>query len=532
MSLPEPSNNFFTPPSHEQSVRKGLVSKRRIQADRKNAPRVSAIEADESPNTVSPVATPPHESRIQPNGSDPFLEPRDNRSSHAPVVTDFCPLPDGSLVELVCRQDHAKSALSFLKWNAEGISVVDHFEHDGCLHTPPVLDEKLSDILNLRFPSGVKACPAPAEFFFEVSRLIRSHVDLPEPSSCLVAAFVLSTWFVDKLEVAPYLWICGPPGSGKTTLLRLLHCLCRRPVLIAGGFPSWVYSLPPLLRPTLLLDELQFNGTQHSHALECWLRAGNAHGVPVGVRGELVDGFGAKVLCSRQPASDSALASRALHISMIPSGKNLPLDNETVQRIADDFQARLLMFRLQHYREFRPEPLDLAGLAPRIRDIMCALLLPLRGVEDGLAPLFDALEEQLREAVIEKADEPEALVAIALFSYCHDPEFSAVLTGQIASRVNENRRNTGEEADLKPRAVGAILKSLGLTTEKLSSFGRGLRLTTTVKRRIHQLLQSYNLTPSEPRTGGCHLCEEIMRTKAAEPPIREVRVPAVNMCTS
>ena len=153
--------------------------------------------------------------------------------------------------------------------------------------------------------------------------------------------------------------------------------------------------------------------------------AGNAHGVPVGVRGELVDGFGAKVLCSRQPASDSALASRALHISMVPARKNLhPLDNQTVQRIADAFQARLLMFRVQHYREFRPEPLDLVGLAPRMRDTMCALLLPLRGVEEGLAPLFDALEEQLREAVIEKADEPEALVIIALFAYCHDAEFS------------------------------------------------------------------------------------------------------------
>ena len=78
--------------------------------------------------------------------------------------------------------------------------------------------EKLSEGLNLRLPGGVKACPAPAEFFVEISQLIRSHVDLPEASICLVAAFVLSTWFVDKLAVAPYLWICGPPGSGKSTL--------------------------------------------------------------------------------------------------------------------------------------------------------------------------------------------------------------------------------------------------------------------------------------------------------------------------
>jgi len=84
--------------------------------------------------------------------------------------------------------------------------------------------------------------------------------------------------------------------------------------VIAGTTPSAVYSLPALLRPTLLLDELRFNDTQHSYALESWLRAGNARGVPVTVGGQLVDSFGAKVLCSRQPVSDTALASRALHI--------------------------------------------------------------------------------------------------------------------------------------------------------------------------------------------------------------------------
>ena len=59
-------------------------------------------------------------------------------------------------------------------------------------------------------------------------------------------------------------------------------------------------------------------------------------------RGQLVDSFGVKVLCSRQPTSDTALSSRALHISMVPTLKNLQaLDEETVERIANDFQPRL-----------------------------------------------------------------------------------------------------------------------------------------------------------------------------------------------
>jgi energy-coupling factor transporter ATP-binding protein EcfA2 len=477
---------------------------------------VSPIDTNATPNAAPLAAIPLHKNRAEPNGSDGsfVVEPQENRSSPAPVTTDFCALLDGSLVELVQLQNRAKSELSFLIWNGETVSAVDHFEHEGYLHTPPVLDQKFSEDLNLRLPSAAKACPAQREFFFEVNQLIRSHVDLPEAAICVVAAFVLSTWFVDNLAVAPYLWICGPPGSGKTTLLRLLHCLCRRAALIAGSIPSRVYSLPALLRPTLLLDELQFNGTQHSHALESWLRAGNARGVPVTVGGQLVDSYGAKVLCSRQPSSDTALASRSLHISMVPTRKNLQaLDEETVERVANDFQSRLLMFRLQHYREFRPEPLDLSPLSPRMVDLMRALVLPLRDVKEALTPVFDALQEQVYQAAAERAQEPEGLVITALFSYCHQRETSAVLVGQIASRVNACRKRIGEEADLKPRAVGSILKSLGLTTDKLDSFGRGLRLTVMVKRRIHRLLQSYNLTPEDSACiRKCVLCHEMMRT--------------------
>jgi ABC-type polysaccharide/polyol phosphate transport system ATPase subunit len=49
----------------------------------------------------------------------------------------------------------------------------------------------------------------------------------------VLADFVLSTWFVDRLEVAPYLSVVGLPQSGKTTLLKVLSLVCRRSLLIA-----------------------------------------------------------------------------------------------------------------------------------------------------------------------------------------------------------------------------------------------------------------------------------------------------------
>jgi arginine/ornithine N-succinyltransferase beta subunit len=108
-----------------------------------------------------------------------------------------------------------------------------------------------------------------------------------------------------------------------------------------------------------------------------------------------------------------------------------------------------------------------------MQDLVRALLVPLREVKDAMAPIWDALKEQFLQAEFERANEPEALVVTALFSHCHAKD-SSVLVGQIATWVNACRRNIGEEADLKPRAVGAILKSLGFTTDKLDSFDRGL----------------------------------------------------------
>ena len=105
-----------------------------------------------------------------------------------------------------------------------------------------------------------------------------------------------------------------------------------------------------------------------------------------------------------------------------------------------------------------------------------------------------------------------------------------MFVGEIASWVNACRKEIGEEADLKPRAVGSILKSLGLTTDKLDSFGRGLRLTVGVKRRIHQLRQAYGLKPTEASIAECVLCEEMMRTDGPESAESKVTAaPAVNM---
>ncbi len=198
--------------SSENLCEKSAVSEAKIEAG----------EVNVQPN--EPIVA--HPSNGNSNNALASAEPVAAQSEHnSPnrISTDFEELPNGTLVELI-QPGPAEGALAFVVWTEGNASLVEQFEQDGRILIPPAVDQRLG--ANLRLPVGVKPCPTAGQLFTDVCAVIRSYVDLPERSICLVAAFALSTWFVDRLAVAPYLWICGPSGSGKTTLVRLLGTVC------------------------------------------------------------------------------------------------------------------------------------------------------------------------------------------------------------------------------------------------------------------------------------------------------------------
>ena len=433
-------------------------------------------------------------------------------------TTDFAALPNGTLIELVRPQEgSAGNALRFLVWDGKTSSIVDHFDDGGYRLIPPRVDGKAYRHLNLRLPTEIDwpASSAP-EIFDDLCIYLHERVDLPKPSLRLVVAYVIATWFIDQLPVAPYLCITGPPGSGKTTLLRWLHCFCRRAVLIAGPPDAAVYSLPALVRPTLLLDEGCFNATSKGQLLECWLRASNVPGIPVPMRGQLVDGYGAKVLCSRMPTADVALASRALHISMVPTTRALePVSDEELEQTATVWQSILLWLRLQSYRKVQPYGVSLhSDFSPRMQDLQRALMVPFSADQDTAPELVDELSDQELAAREEKHDAPECLVVRALFMLCHTEGVSQVHVGHLASYIKAARKREGEESNLKPRKVGAILKALGFRTKPMGSLGRGIVFTETCRVRVHDLLQVYVLHPPNELIAGCSTCKERFQATA------------------
>jgi hypothetical protein len=88
--------------------------------------------------------------------------------------------------------------------------------------------------------------PNPIDIFDRLVQVIGRFIDftnsLADPKAMceFIACAIMSTWFLDAFNVAPYLWITGESGSGKTNLLIVITSLSYlgQFVSISGSFAS------------------------------------------------------------------------------------------------------------------------------------------------------------------------------------------------------------------------------------------------------------------------------------------------------
>jgi len=444
-------------------------------------------------------------------------------SGNLPDLTSLS-LPGGSLLETI-RDPEDPKRLLFLLWEDGKARIVPNLQQNGEVYAPPEID--VAAHADLRLPDGILPCGDSRELLTELGSSICKFVDLSEEHNALVSMYVLSSWFPDCLKAVPYLWLVGPLGCGKSTLLKFLHCVCRRALLIGDVRPASLYKLSSVLCPTLLIDELEPDGSRMGAEVRRLLRIGNTPGVPAARNGQLFQTFSSKVISSRQPPLDVALASRAIVIRLLPTDKDLlPLDAPNMEQIARAFQPKLLMFRLQNYASIKKSQVSfesLKELTPRIRDLARGMAAPLLGEAMLEDKLFAILREYDREARVERSLEPEWLVVETLFDLCHqglanNRMISEILVGGVSTHINKKLAIRGEDFRIGAKCVSGVLKCLGLRTRRLGNLGRGLRLTSVVKKEIHELARRLGFDRTDLATldglesgyGGapCVLCEE------------------------
>lgn len=200
------------------------------------------------------------------------------------------------------------------------------------------------------------------------------------------------------------------------------------------------------------------------------------------------------MICSREPLRDALLVSQALQIILSPPGRQVPFLETTVcERIADEFQAKLLRYRLTNLGRIRTPEIDVSELTAPMQDVARALGSCVADDKDLQIGLVQLLHESEKDVRLDPSIDFGSVILEGLLSFCHNDGRLHVLCGELADCVNEIWAKRGEGREIKPESVGWKLRALDLRTAPIDGAGKGLWLTEAVRSQIHSLAQAYGV---------------------------------------
>jgi hypothetical protein len=427
---------------------------------------------------------------------------------------DFAELEDGTLVEMI--EDPANPTRSLLAVYKNGIvECVEKFR-DGDRVLVPLARTDLI-LRHIRLPQGAEHYGKLLDLLGDIGAILSPCLDIAEDSLFLMIAFVLSTWFPEKLTFAPYLALVGPPSSGKTTALRILALLCRRSLSTTDISSAAFYQVCHRMSPTVVIDETRTAG--NTRTLLHLLKSSNVRGFVALRKDKAQLAYGPKLLSWVELPKDPQLNSRCIIVPMQRTGRAdlLSPDDPQVIQCAAKVRRRLVQFRLEHFNNLvlQEPPADLR-LSSRSLDVYRALALPVgenQAFCERLAHLV-AAQRQFLPALLS----PQSAAAVrVLYLLIHIfPESPCFPLSMVTSKMNKDLADSGEPSGLNERKVGDILTSLSLTNRTRQNTGYVLCLNRSDRVQIHELPRKYEIDriPMEPILS-CNICNKPSETSSS-----------------
>jgi hypothetical protein len=432
------------------------------------------------------------------------------------VETASAELEDGTLIELIeDPNDSARSQLAIFKDGM--VRFANRFESENRIFIPIPRDTNL--LRHVRLPRGVKPCGTARSLLSDTIKLLSQCLDLSDKNLTLLAHFIASTWFIERLPVAPYVALVGLPRSGKSTALTALGLLCRRALLTADITSAAFYRICDRLTPTLLIDETGTAG--ETKTLFHLLRTGTTREVTALRKDQSFKTFGPKAISWIELPDDAALNSRCIVIPLHETFRTdlLRPTSFEFRQAAEDLQKRFLQLRFEKINSLIPPKFHgFHRLHSRSRDLYEVLALPVGEDEEickYLMGLLKAQEDSHRAPLSSR----QSAVLQGLFMIMHQPRKNGqALVGDLAQLTNENLEAAGENFQVSPREVGAIMTSLGFTNRKRTNTGWTMHISSKEEQQVHSLVSAYGVEfpvgPSERDCRRhCDLCKQL--------PIRE-----------
>ncbi len=407
--------------------------------------------------------------------------------------------PDGLFLEVVLDPaDH--DVLQLMFFDGETVRIAPRVEHRGRVYV--ARDVAPSIVRELYLPTEVQPIDSVLQLFACLVQLIQRFTALPDNSARLVARILLATWVVDAIPSAPSVLLVGPDSREITQLLHLLKCLCRHALLLTGVNAGGLHSLPMEMGLTLLIDQPEL-----SEPAQRILNATRTRDKNVPLRGNLWRPFCSKVI----HLADYFIASiEAIRIPVLPTGRALPvLDDGELNRIANEFQPRLLAYRFANYGKVHASQIDCPIGEYAIREAINGLAACTPECPDLQAEVVGIAVQEAAEARQARWTEPPILLIESLLMECHGSTDSALYCGKLADAMSTMSSARGVERIFRPNQAGSLIRRLGFTPEERDRQGVRLRLTEDVRRRVHKLARDFGVPSIDIRIPGCAHCAEM-----------------------
>jgi hypothetical protein len=212
----------------------------------------------------------------------------------------------------------------------------------------------------------------------------------------------------------------------------------------------------------------------------------------------------------RRSARRFVALENSLQIELMAAATRFPrIAPQALREISRDLQAKLLSYRLRNFGKIQHSDFDAPQLAFPTREIARALgdcIVDDHELQSGVIPL---LEERDEDARVRRTTTFEAVVVEAALLFCHEKKKRDwAYVAEFATVANAILEGRGEQIELEPRAVGDILRSVGLFTRRLGRAGRGVLLVNEIRQKIHELAWRFRVLSIEDGVDRCGFCTE------------------------
>jgi hypothetical protein len=406
-----------------------------------------------------------------------------------PIATAGEVFPGGAMIELVGGVHPTQPLLMLWDGSTEIIGRV--VEYDGHLYAPAPIESSI--LRELTLPTCCYPHGTSSEFLAEICKLVTTFVGVDEKTASLTARIVLCSAIVDALPIAPALLITGPDSARANRLVSLLRRLCWHSIPLTSVTPASFCSLASGVHYTYVISQASV-----SNKLQKLFDDASRRDQKIPSRGGLLNLFGVQVIQGDSVLADDSSPLRSIQISVTPSETALPaFDQDAQQRMATDFQAKLLSFRRANLGAARRLNFEALQFSLALRDLACSLAAATPDDAELQAEVFELLREEDTESRSARWTDLSVIAGEAVLIAYKESPGETVYVAELSNIAQALLNGRGGTSTIDPGAIGRRLKLLGFVTEPRDAKGKKLRLTEAVRNRALQLTRDLDIPGSE-----------------------------------